>query len=958
MGTDKETAPVKDPPAARTAPRVPSTNRAKKGGLIAAGLGLLGVELGAPLILAEYLAATTVIELEGMETFKPKPLVAEYIEYFGDRGVQFRAKFGRIASGFLVVRHDKGGFQTDLQWLPMNHPDFHPADSSRQLGIMVQLVDSKPTGWVGIAVGSPVPPSYAVIDPKAKTGDDPELLRVMFGRSYHGPDSFTAHNWENVLDRGELKLQTTHTLTPPDGPALWGLFSLYNQQVNYAANANLSGPGVESTMIAFIRRQPTGLITWRRPIELDKEWKSRHISGQVKLSFVDGSFEARGKLTVTHPRVSGDITVVGTSVERAWKLANTHNPAPDVIPGLEPSSYSDGIALVAWGALKLRVTKGLEAIATFLVDPEGHITSRGVLRAPRELKLLDAKPVQKLLDPGPRWTLADVPLYWGVSGAVTAGVDASVGADLLVSLRDLLVKGVYSTRPKTGTLLDISASLNASFAAWAEADAWLEGAVEVGFDAPDICAFGYCLDLDIDIVSVRVGLKGRGTIAAYADARPQIQFIGSNDPAVEAKYKIAGRFEVGGKFDLSLEPYADVSSIFGGPRFGFGGGKWPIAAGSAAIDFECVIGGDANPAPKFTFTKGDFDPRKFVSSLMGSGAAPRDARDRRKFIDRISKQRMDAKDTPRPPLGPLPDATFELRVPFEIADHPHMLWLVLSDPPKVEVQSQRELLSGRLERAKSAVYVKALNANADRRPLLDEQIKDLETLIEMAKKLEADARLLADDPDQPIGVRPNLAASDLPGLLDLATALAEYGERYRDDDMQGRTLLLPPGDLEPTVVGDEQGVLPGTDTVIKGNVDEMRRWVATLKLLPQNVQEPWADYQRQICGPNEYLAVGGGKKVEADGVDIPDTALVDAKYVGNEARSPYIFGSAYPDFLRIKSDAKIDDEFSRYAAVIEDPLTPPRMLRIFTNHPDAVTFFEARLQQHGILGEVVEEDAR
>lgn len=955
MGSEKGTAePAKDRPAARPAPRIPSKRRAAKAGLLTAGLGgLIGAELAAPFIYADDVAATTVIELQGLEKFKPSRVLSDYIEGAGSGGVQLAARFGDIASGFLVVRYENGGFQTDVQWLPMKHPLFHPADPSRSLGLVVQFVDSKPTGWIGVAVGSPVPPSVTIVR-NARTGDDPELWRVMFGRSYHGPDSVVAHNWENSLADGELKLQTTHTLYPPDGPSLWGLFSLYNEQVNYAARAELSGPGIESTTFAFIRREPTGLITWRRPIELDREWKARGITGQVKLSFVDGSFEARGRLVVAYPdggnaRLTGEITVVGTSVSRAWQLANTHNPAPDVVPGLEPTPFSDGFALVAWGALKLRITKGLHADAMFLVDPEGHITARGVLRAPRELSLIEAHPKQDLFTP-PAWELADIPLYWGVSGVVRAGVTVTAGADLLVSLRDLLIKGVYSTRPGTGSVLDISASLNASFAAWVKASAWLEAAVEVGIDVPDICAFGYCLDLDIEIVSVRVALTGTGTISAYADARPQIIRIGPSDPAQEAKYKIAGRFEVGGKFDLDLKPEFSLSSVFGGPRFGFGGGKYPLAAGSAAIDFKHVIGGD-NTDPTFEFTKGDFNPKKFVNDLVKRDSAPRDRRDRRKYIDKQSGKRMDAKDTPRPALGDLPEPTYELRVPFEIADHPHLLWLVLSDPPKVEVQSQRELLSERLHRAQTVAHLASMSASADLAPLLREQIADLDVLIGAARDLESEAKRLGDDPT-------DLAASDLPGFLDLAVELAEYGERYGDDDLQGTTRLLPSGDLEPTVVGDEQAVLPGTDTVIKGSVDEMRRWVATLETKRQMKKEPWADYQRQVCGPVEYLAKGGGEKIWADGVDIEDTALVDAKHVRNPERSPYIEDSDFPDFLRDDRLADIDDELRRYAAVIEDPLTPPRMLRIFTNHPRSVDFFEARLAMHGIVGDVVEERAQ
>jgi hypothetical protein len=81
--------------------------------------------------------------------------------------------------------------------------------------------------------------------------------------------------------------------------------------------------------------------------------------------------------------------------------------------------------------------------------------------------------------------------------------------------------------------------------------------------------------------------------------------------------------------------------------------------------------------------------------------------------------------------------------------------------------------------------------------------------------------------------------------------------------------------------------------------------------------------------------------------------LLDAKFIGNPDRSPFISGSKIPDFIRSKITAKLDDEFGRYAAVINDPSNPLTGLRVITNHSGAVPYFQGLMQQHGIPGSVV-----
>ncbi|MFF5104364.1 polymorphic toxin-type HINT domain-containing protein [Streptomyces sp. NPDC000134] len=112
-------------------------------------------------------------------------------------------------------------------------------------------------------------------------------------------------------------------------------------------------------------------------------------------------------------------------------------------------------------------------------------------------------------------------------------------------------------------------------------------------------------------------------------------------------------------------------------------------------------------------------------------------------------------------------------------------------------------------------------------------------------------------------------------------------------------------------------------------------------------------YQIAHTGATEYRAVGGGERVWADGFDGNTGELLDAKFIEKPGRSPFIPGSGIPDFIRNKIAAKTGDEFRRYSAVINDPSNPLTGLRVITNHPGAVPYFQGLMQQHGIPGSVV-----
>jgi hypothetical protein len=113
------------------------------------------------------------------------------------------------------------------------------------------------------------------------------------------------------------------------------------------------------------------------------------------------------------------------------------------------------------------------------------------------------------------------------------------------------------------------------------------------------------------------------------------------------------------------------------------------------------------------------------------------------------------------------------------------------------------------------------------------------------------------------------------------------------------------------------------------------------------VTEDWQLYQIRKAGPSEYNAVGGGVDIWADGIRVEDCTFIEAKHVSNPGSSPYIPGSAFPEFLQGDIALQITDEVFRYTAIINDPSSPMTGLEIVTNEVDAAPYFQGFLTGAG-----------
>ncbi|NET59915.1 MAG: hypothetical protein F6K47_28325 [Symploca sp. SIO2E6] len=112
-------------------------------------------------------------------------------------------------------------------------------------------------------------------------------------------------------------------------------------------------------------------------------------------------------------------------------------------------------------------------------------------------------------------------------------------------------------------------------------------------------------------------------------------------------------------------------------------------------------------------------------------------------------------------------------------------------------------------------------------------------------------------------------------------------------------------------------------------------------------------FQIRHCGVEEIRVRDGGEEIWADGINFQTGQLLEAKFIGNPVNSPYISNSNVPPFIRNKAVGDVNNEFRRYAAVINDPETPVIGLQVIVNIKEAVPFFESLLSQFNLPGSII-----
>lgn len=135
--------------------------------------------------------------------------------------------------------------------------------------------------------------------------------------------------------------------------------------------------------------------------------------------------------------------------------------------------------------------------------------------------------------------------------------------------------------------------------------------------------------------------------------------------------------------------------------------------------------------------------------------------------------------------------------------------------------------------------------------------------------------------------------------------------------------------------------------------ESIENWIKGLPKRPTPSYSKRYQFQIKHCGGEEIQVQDGGEQIWADGINTQTGELLEAKFVENPANSPYVSSSNVPPFIRAKIVNDVENEFRRYAAVINDPNTPVESLQVIVNIEEAVTFFENLIEKYNIRGYVV-----
>jgi hypothetical protein len=140
---------------------------------------------------------------------------------------------------------------------------------------------------------------------------------------------------------------------------------------------------------------------------------------------------------------------------------------------------------------------------------------------------------------------------------------------------------------------------------------------------------------------------------------------------------------------------------------------------------------------------------------------------------------------------------------------------------------------------------------------------------------------------------------------------------------------------------------------MNNSTNRVENWARDFPKRPTPTYSQRHQFQIRHCGTEEIRVRDGGEEIWADGINSETGQLLEAKFIENPANSPYISSSSVPHFIRIKVVSDVENEFRRYAAVINDPETPVVGLQVIVNIEEAVPFFESLLNQFNLPGSVI-----
>lgn len=759
----------------------PSTARALS-------VGALGMAYEGAVLLGK----TRVYELKGSDEFEPDMFIQAWIFDSGGSAL-VNVRFGDLASGKLYVTDNGTEYSAAPTPLPVTHSELS-ASAAGGPSLIVQIgPGSKITGSLGIT--KPLPPN-SIGAAYGSAEDHDRFLASLIGQSA------TTGKLENLvvmnqLAGGHLIFNYGFTNTFHRGTYLVGAVVMIDEAFAFAASLNASGKGIVPAKTDIKRDKRGDLIG---NIALSTDWEAKGFKGTLALTYEDGVIEIRGSLKYDSPRVKGEVNVVATEESRAWQSVQSQlaavqqGPKPmagsgpsttgPVAPGLEEGkgNVEESLAITAWGVLKIIITDKIEADAGFVVDPEGYLTVRGTVRAPHKITLMDAKELpEKVFYDDDFSDMEYVAPAVGIRAKVHIKFSGTATFGPL-TLHDITITGLYSTRPDVNKELQISAKLNLSGSAKATLGVDGELALRLG------TKYKY---LGANPAALSLNTKAEAEVRGVVEAEPTIkiqesQAKGSTDKI--PKYIIGGELFIGGEADIKLS--GDFVFTLAGKDFWeihLGDKVFPIAGFGLTTKVAYTIGSDEAPAVEVN--KGAFEPMRFIRQAV-QGNRPKQSGDPVKggFKEGGKEKGHTIPSDVVPEAPPQPPKTQVVQ--FMMDGAVHTLYLTLggpNEPVKLELASKREPAKAKISKAQKDLIDAKYDVQTDEaaKTKIDRRLNDLSQASRDATRVEQAATKL--------GAEPETSELNVPGLPELGSELQDYGDRYHVSDLADPT----PGQAPP-----------------------------------------------------------------------------------------------------------------------------------------------------------------
>lgn len=694
----------------------------------------------------------------------PGAAIGHYIGSRADeRAEQERRR--RLQASYTARMMPGGLYETVDQnpYIDLHHPSLPGAGASAPPRLWLNIRDSVVTGHVEFFPWDRLPliatPAWNVLNPPERYLGWRGLTHVQPGRRVNELREGVLRYGFDTFDfqlQNDAQLGDTHVHTD-DGPRGTGTFLVVDEHESFAATANVEAPGVSGAPMTLEKTAQRifgaqNLTLTLAPTDLF----GGTFSGSLRGTFANGILVVQGTARYRSRKLTGAVTVMLAPRAQAWEHVLRQLPASPNLPN--PSARAalrSGLVLVGWGTVDFRLNPWLTGSVSAVLDPDGYITSHGILRPTRTFQFLtdaDRWGGRRMLW-GPLHAGATFASIWGANINGTVDFELWGGGRIgPATIYGIEVEGTFSTRP--GSVFEARVTARANLSAWGRLEPHLHFSLHASLIVDEARA-----------ASVDVHVVGHATVRAYVELQPTFERIAGSQPD-EAEYRISGHLEAGGAVDVGLSGTLDFSVLGVGPTIHLGEYELPLGRVGMTADFSHVLGSGEPIELSFALT--EFNEGRFRGDVH-------------RLVD--ENERRDRGDHQGQPLsqaaGTVPAETpahpTELRHQFTMSGVRHTLWVEHTPGPVLKMASDGdEPLTDKLSAEIATVEQERQSAGGEQSDLAAVEASSARTLLRQAETVEASLTAMESE------ARPN---PDIAGATELAAGLHNYGDEFGKTDL-------------------------------------------------------------------------------------------------------------------------------------------------------------------------------